>query len=88
MYTATSSHWWLSRFVARLLQLRPRSSAAAAIRRAVAAYHRGALLDPDLAADNFYRDAIGSQIVGIRRVTRNGQSAPADSRRAFRRRAR
>jgi len=80
MYTATSSHWWLGRFVARLLELKPRASAPAAIRRAVAAYQRAALLDPDLAAENFYRDGTGSKAAGIRRGASNGQSPPAVSR--------
>ena len=59
MTTASSSHWWLGRFAARLLQLNPQTSAPCAVRRAVANYHRAGHLAPDEAADLFYltRDA-------------------------------
>jgi hypothetical protein len=53
MDTQSSSHWWLGRFAARLLQLNPQTSAPCAIHRAVANYHRARHLAPDEAADIF-----------------------------------
>jgi hypothetical protein len=54
MDTASSSHWWLGRFAARLLQLNPQASAPCAVRSAVANYHRARHLAPAEAADTFY----------------------------------
>jgi hypothetical protein len=54
MDTAGSSHWWLGRFAARLLQLNPLTSAPCAVRSAVANYHRACHLAPDEAADTYY----------------------------------
>jgi len=56
MFTARSSHWWLGRFAARLLQLDPRAGSLFAISQAVDSYHLAEDSDPDVAAYNFYRD--------------------------------
>jgi hypothetical protein len=61
MNTPTTSHWWLGRFASRLLQLNPRASWRSAVRRGVANYHRAAYLQPDEAADMFYREALRSR---------------------------
>jgi len=56
--TTTTSHWWLGRFADRLLQLNPRASWRAAVRRGVANYHRAAYLQPDDAADIYFGEAL------------------------------
>ena len=61
MDVARNSHWWLGRFAARLLQLNPNASAPCAIRRAVANYDKAADLDPELAADLYYRKAVKAE---------------------------
>jgi len=53
MDAARTSHWWLGRFAARLLQLNPAASAPCAIRRAVANHDQSAELEPEIAADLF-----------------------------------
>ena len=58
MFTARSSHWWLGRFAARLLQLDARAGVRFAIGRAVDSYHLVGDSDPDIAAENFYRNAV------------------------------
>ena len=61
MDVARSSHWWLGRFAARLLRLNPNASASCAIRRAVASYDKAAHLDPEVAADLYYRKAVAAE---------------------------
>jgi hypothetical protein len=68
MDVARSSHWWLSKFAARLLSLYPDASAPSAIRRAVANYDKAAHLDPEFAADVYYRKAVAAE--AMRQSTR------------------
>ena len=56
MFTARSSHWWLGRFAARLLQLDPRAGSLFAISQAVDSYHLAGDCDPDITAYHFYRN--------------------------------
>ena len=67
MDVARNSHWWLGRFAARWLQLNPNASAPCAIRRAVANYDKAAGLDPELAADLYYRKAVKADATRIAR---------------------
>ena len=77
MDVARSSHWWLSKFAARLLRLNPNASAPTAIRRAVANYDQAAHLDPEFAADRYYRKAVAAE--AMRRSTRSRESVAEES---------
>jgi hypothetical protein len=52
---AASSHWWLSKFAERMLQLDPHASWRSAVLLGVVKYHYAAAMDPHEAADLFYR---------------------------------
>ena len=67
MDAARTSHWWLGRFAARLLQLNPSASAPCAIRRAVSHYDRDADLDPEFAADLYYRKTVNAEAARLAR---------------------
>lgn len=78
MDVARSSHWWLGKFAARLIRLNPNASSPCAIRRAVANYDKAAHLDPEFAADVYYRKAVAAEI--IRQSTRGDMSDNPEAR--------
>ncbi|MEP7297494.1 MAG: hypothetical protein ABI702_15015 [Burkholderiales bacterium] len=49
----TSSHSWIAKFAARLMQLRPQSSIGAAVSCAVRSIHHAGSIDPRRAAEIF-----------------------------------
>ena len=79
MDSARSSHWWLSTFAARLIQLNPNVTAPSAIRRAVAHYDKAAHLDPGYAAEIYVRQALTAD-AERRSDTRRSTAKPTDHR--------
>ena len=64
MDSTGSSHWWLGRFAARLLQTRPHLKTTYAVQCAVANFHQAGHLNPDEAADIVARHIAGASTAG------------------------